>query len=143
LIEGNKAYIPINGHYVNGFLAGDGSLGLSLTSTKFCVMNLSFSQHVLNRSLMESIANYFQSPTKIYPHGPNSIQITLRGTKLWENVIFKHFSEYPLLGSKTVRLGKLFAIREFLASDEYLMKVGRTRQWKPEAKQRVIEIWSS
>jgi len=44
-------------------------------------MNLSFSQHVLNRPLMESIANYFQSPNKIYPHGPNSIQITLRGKK--------------------------------------------------------------
>ncbi len=128
LIEGNKAYIPINGHYINGFLAGDGSIGLSLTSTKFCSMNLSFSQHVLNRPLMESIANYFQSPTKIYPHGPNSIQITLRGNKLWENIIFKHFSEYPLYGSKTERLGKLFAIKEFLASDDYLMKVGRARQ---------------
>jgi len=92
---------------------------------------------------MESIANYFQSPNKIYPHGPNSIQITLCGNKLWDNIIFKHFSEYPLYGSKTERLGKLFAIKEFLASDDHLMKVGRARQWKPEVKQRVIEIWSS
>lgn len=58
--EGNINYIPINGHYINGFIAGDGCLGLDMDK-HFGYMHLSISQHKNNRLLLESIVNYFKS----------------------------------------------------------------------------------
>lgn len=53
--ENNTDYMPLNGHYINGFIAGDGCLVLHLGRL---TMHLSISQHN-NRLLMESIANSF------------------------------------------------------------------------------------
>lgn len=77
----NINYIPINGHYINGFIAGDGCLFLN-TGKHFGSMHLSISQHKNNRLLMESIASYFKSPSKIYLGRPNDLQIHLRGVLL-------------------------------------------------------------
>lgn len=53
--ENNTYYMPLNGLYINGFIAGDGCLVLYLGRL---TMHLSISQHN-NRLLMESLANYF------------------------------------------------------------------------------------
>jgi hypothetical protein len=79
--ENNINYIPLDGHYVNGFIAGDGSLILQLGKT-FGIMHLSISQHINNRLLMESIAKYFKSSSKIYLGRPKDIQIILNGVQL-------------------------------------------------------------
>lgn len=79
--ENNIDYIPIDGHYINGFIAGDGCLILSL-GKYFSYMYLSISQHKNNRLLMESIAKYFKSPSKVYLGRPNDIQINLAGVQL-------------------------------------------------------------
>lgn len=142
-IEDNLHYLPLKGHYINGFIAGDGCLALNLKDKGFARMSLQITQHVHNKLLLRSIANYFESPLKIYPHSPNSLQITLSGIKLWENIIFKHFSNYPLYGSKKLRLNKLFFIRELILDNKHLMQVGRYRQWKPEYKLRIKDIWKS
>lgn len=77
----NIDYIPINGHYINGFIAGDGCLALH-TGKHFGTMHLQISQHKNNNLLMMSIANYFKSPSKVYIQSSNYLQINLGGTKL-------------------------------------------------------------
>lgn len=57
-IKSNINYIPINGHFVNGFIAGDGCLSLSITDTNFARMSLQISQHKNNKLLLLSIANH-------------------------------------------------------------------------------------
>lgn len=142
-IEKNPLYIPINGHYINGFIAGDGCLALNTKDNAFGRMSLQISQHRDNKILLYSIANYFKSPTKIYYHDTNSVQLTLSGIKLWETIIFDHFIEYPLYGSKTIRLNKLFKIREVILKKEYLIKKGKGRIWDPKIKLQIIDIWLS
>jgi hypothetical protein len=82
VISENPNYIPLNGHYVNGFIAGDGCLSLTLIDKNFCKMSIQISQHINNKILLESIANYFESPSKVYRHDVNSLQVTLNGIKL-------------------------------------------------------------
>lgn len=81
-IESNYNYMPINGHYINGFIAGDGCLALKTNDINFARMSLQISQHKNNRLLLLSIANYFKSPNKIYYQDNDSIQLTLSGIKL-------------------------------------------------------------
>jgi LAGLIDADG endonuclease len=81
-LKSDLNFIPINGHYINGFIAGDGCLSLSLNDKSFCKMSLQISQHINNKHLLESIANYFESPSKVYRHDINSLQVTLNGIKL-------------------------------------------------------------
>lgn len=67
----NPEYIPIDGHYINGFIAGDGCLALNTKDVNFARMSLQISQHKNNRLLLLSIVNYFKSPNKIYYHDIN------------------------------------------------------------------------
>ena len=54
--ESNIYYMPINGHYINGFIAGDGCLSINLKGRRFGYMYLSIGQHINNRLLLKSIA---------------------------------------------------------------------------------------
>jgi LAGLIDADG endonuclease len=140
--ENSYNYIPITGHYINGFIAGDGCLILHL-GKNFGIMRLCITQHRNNRLLMDSIANFFKSPSNVYLGRPNNVQISLSGTQIWENVLFKHFDKYPLYGTKKLRLGKLLLIRELKKDNKHLIQVGRSRKWIPDYKLRIIEIWKS
>lgn len=140
--ENNIHYIPIDGHYINGFIAGDGCLSLNMGKI-FGAMSLCISQHINNRLLMESIAKYFKSLSKVYLGRPKYIQISLCGVQLWENVIFKHFENYPIYGSKKFKLDRLLLVRELKRDNKHLMQVGSCRQWKPNIKLRIIEIWNN
>ena len=142
-ILNNPDFISLSGHYINGFIAGDGCLALNLSDKNFCRMSLQISQHINNKLLLYSIANYFKSPTKVYKHDKNSLQISLSGFKLWQSIIFEHFSLYPLYGSKLLRLNKLFIIREFIKDNQHLMQVGKYRQWRPEYKLQIKDIWKN
>jgi hypothetical protein len=71
------------------------------------------------------------------------LQISLSGFKLWQSIIFEHFSLYPLYGSKLLRLNKLFIIREFIKDNQHLMQVGKYRQWRPEYKLQIKDIWKN
>jgi len=142
-LESNREYIAIDGDYVNGFIAGDGCLALNTNDVNFCRMSLQISQHKYNKNLLLSIANYFESPSKIYYHDTNSLQLTLSGKKLWNNVIFNHFNNYRLYGSKIHRLNKLIEINNLMLNNNHLMKVGKYRLWNPEIKKNIIHIWHS
>jgi len=138
--ENNTDYMPLNGHYINGFIAGDGCLVLH---SNRLTMHLSISQHKNNRLLMESVANYFESRSKVCVGRPNNLQINLSGVQLWEKAIFKHFDEYPLYGNKKLKLDKLFLIRELKRDNKHLMQIGKIRKWRLDIKLRIIEIWKS
>jgi len=140
--ENNNDYIPLNGHYVNGFIAGDGCLSLH-TGKLFGSMYLSISQHINNKLLMISLANYFKSSSKVYLASTNYLEIKLSGVRLWENVIFEHFKEYPLYGSKNFKLKKFLRIRELKKDNKHLIQIGKIRKWKPDYKLRILEIWKS
>jgi hypothetical protein len=79
--ENSINYIPMEGHYINGFIAGDGCLILNL-GKNFGIMRLCITQHKNNRLLMDSIAIYFKSPSKVYFGRPNDVQIILSGTQI-------------------------------------------------------------
>ena len=81
-IENNPLYIPLSGHYINGFIAGDGCLALNTKDKGFGRMSLQVSQHKNNKIFLFSLANYFKSPNKVYYHDTNSVQLTLSGIKL-------------------------------------------------------------
>jgi hypothetical protein len=76
--ENNINYIPLDGHYINGFIAGDGSLILH-RGIKFGIMSLDISQHINNRLLMNSIAKYFESSSKVRPGRINDVRLVLIG----------------------------------------------------------------
>jgi hypothetical protein len=80
--QSNTNYIPINGHYINGFIAGDGCLTLSTGNNHFGTMHLSISQHINNRPLIESIANYFDPSIKVRLGRSKDVQIHLRSISL-------------------------------------------------------------
>ena len=82
-IKDSPNYIPINGHFINGFIAGDGSLYLR-TKVNFGSMGIQISQHVNNKPLMREIADYFNTNIKINAHGKDAIQITVGGKKIWK-----------------------------------------------------------
>jgi hypothetical protein len=80
-IKSNSEYVPLNGNYINGFIAGDGSLYLR-TKSNFGSMGIQISQHVKNSYLLREIADYFNPALKVSVHGKDSTQITLGGGKL-------------------------------------------------------------
>lgn len=140
-IEGNYQYIPVSGHYINGFIVGDGCLTLNTKDAGFGTMSIKISQHRNNRLLLVSILNYFKSSSKIY-HNTSSMQITLSGHKLWQIVIFNHFSIYPLHGTKVIRLNKFFIIRELMLKNNHLIQISRIKQWRSDVKLSIIKVWT-
>lgn len=48
--------MPINGHYINGFIAGDGCLAFNTKDVNFGRMSWQISQHNNNKLLLLSIA---------------------------------------------------------------------------------------
>lgn len=80
-IKGSHNYTPINGHFINGFIAGNGALYLK-TKSNFGSMGIQISQHINNKPLTGEIADYFNPNIKIHPHGKDSIQVTIGGRKL-------------------------------------------------------------
>jgi hypothetical protein len=82
-IKDNLDYIPLDGNYINGFIAGDGCLFLK-TKSNFGTMGIQISQHVNNSALMKEILDFFKLDSKVYSHGAGkkSVQITLGGKKV-------------------------------------------------------------
>ena len=141
-IKNNFEYVPLNGNYINGFIAGDGSIYLR-TKSNFGSMGIQISQHVKNIHLLREIADYFNSALKVSVHGKKSIQITLGGGKLWKEIISPHFKKYYLHGTKLIRLAKLQEIAAILESREHLERVGKTLVFKPEFKEKRLKIWNA
>lgn len=81
-VKDNISFIPLSGYYVNGFIAGDGCLSLDLKGRNFGKMSLHITQHLNNKLLLESIANYFACPLRVYRGYGQCLLITLSGIKL-------------------------------------------------------------
>jgi hypothetical protein len=138
--EDSNYYIPLNGHYISGFIAGDGCLSINLKGNRFGLMYLSIGQHINNRLLLETIVKYFKNSSKLYSNGTNMLQLNLYGTKSWDEIIFVHFSNYPLYGTKIIKLNKLI-IRKLIKSNNTFIKIGKHKEWKPEYVLQIKNIW--
>lgn len=103
-------------------------------------MYLSIGQHKNNRLLLESIVKYFKNSTKVYSNGTNMLQLNFYGARLWDEIIFVHFSNYPLYGTKRIKLNKLLIIRRLIKSN-ITFKVGKYKEWKPEYVLQIKNIW--
>lgn len=141
IIKGNSEFIPLDGNYINGFIAGDGCLYLR-TKSNFGSMGIQISQHVNNSSLVREILDYFQSGLNVFSQakGKKSVQITIGGKKIWNKIIYPHFLNYPMQGSKTLRLKKMLAIAKIIESGQHLKRVGKTVCFKPEYKEIILKI---
>ena len=69
------------------------------------------------------------------------MQINLCGARLWNNIIFVHFSNYPLYGTKKIKLNKLLMIRKLIINNKDLIKIGKSKEWKPEYVIQIKDIW--
>lgn len=76
--------LPLNGHYINGFLAGDGSLIL-LTNLNnmetFGKIIVSFTQHLENYILMASVLRYFSPKLNPSKQSVSSVVGSVGGLK--------------------------------------------------------------
>jgi len=81
-VQSNVNYIPLSGHYINGFIAEDGCLTLITGNNHFGSVHLSISQHINNRPLIESIANYFYPSIKVHLGRYRDVRIQLRSNLL-------------------------------------------------------------
>lgn len=112
-------YIPLNGNYISGFIAGDGSLSLitehySGSSDRFGQIGLFVYQHVNNKLLLESFVPFFESSLsvqgRVLAHGPSKVRINIMNLDVFLKVIIPFFELYPLYGVKSITLLKLIDI---------------------------------
>jgi hypothetical protein len=71
------------------------------------------------------------------------IQLNFTGIKLWENIIFVHFFNYPLHGTKKIKLNKLLDIKKLQFNNNHIIKIGKLRRYKPEYVLNIKKIWES
>lgn len=69
------------------------------------------------------------------------LQLNFYGTKLWDDILFVHFSKYSLYGTKRVMLNKLLIIRKLIKSNNTFIIIGKTKEWKPEYVLQIKNIW--
>lgn len=115
--EKDIEYLTLNGHYINGFLAGDGSIGLITNLNNistFGTILISFTQHVNNYVLIASVLRYFSPNLNPSKHSEFSVGGSIRGTRNWDKYLAPHFIEFPMLGHKQIAISNLFQIRPLL-----------------------------
>lgn len=101
----DPSYIPLDGNYISGFFAGDGSLSMvsDLNSPYFGNLYFSFGQHFNNLLLLQSFAPFFNlSSAPIHKKKKTSIiEFRITDRQLLSNNMIPFFNLYPLYGVKT------------------------------------------
>lgn len=135
-------YIPINGNYISGFIAGDGSIGIfqhSLTfdSPNFCRIYLSLTQHKNNLFLINEIKSYFNIEIKTKVQINNTIQLSIENKELFRSVIIPFFNKFPLYGIKLNNLNKIIKILSLITK----YNINKSNPYTSEIKKEIINIW--
>lgn len=124
--------IKLNGNYVNGFIAGDGSITI-LTNLdnkwSFGKIILSFTQHIDNYILMLSVLHYFSKNSNPTNHSTLAVGGQIAGTNNWDKLLAPHFQEFDMHGHKKGAIVKIFKIRPLLDN-------------KHINRQLIIETWN-
>lgn len=110
-------YLSLNGHYINGFIAGDGSIGLMTNLDnikKFGTILITCTQHINNYILIASILRYFSPKLNPSKHSESSVGGFIAGLKNWDQYLAPHFSQFPMQGHKQDAISRLFKIRPLL-----------------------------
>lgn len=143
-------YIPLDGNYISGFIAGDGSLSLitkhySLTSSdRFGQIGLFIYQHVNNKLLLETFVPFFESELsvqgQVVADGPSKVRISIMNLNVFLNVIIPFFELYPLYGVKSITLLKLIDIATII--NDYKLNFPR-KPLDDQARKRILNIWNN
>src|SRR5690606_35612324 len=113
--KNSSLYIPINGNYISGFIAGDGSINihpfsLTFNTSKFCGIFLSLTQHKNNLFLMNEIKDYFNVNNKLKIQSNNSVQLLIENKEFFRSTLIPFFNEYKLYGIKLNNLNKIIKV---------------------------------
>jgi len=132
--EKDFSYLILNGHYINGFIAGDGSIGLTTNldnMKKFGTILISVSQHINNYVLIASILRYFSPNVNPSKHSEFSVGGILSGIKNWDQYLAPHFLQFPMHGHKQIAISKLFEVRTLLDDKN-----------NKKTQEKIITIWN-
>lgn len=135
-------YIPINGNYISGFIAGYGSISISQYSltfdtSQFCRIYLSLTQHKNNFILINEIKDYFKVDIKIKIQSNNTVLLLIENKQFFKSVLIPFFNEYPLYGIKLNNLNKIINILSVI--NKY--NINKNNPYTQEIKQEIINIW--
>lgn len=139
--KANDSYIPINGNYISGLIAGDGSIGiypssLTFNNKSFCSIYLAITQHKKDINLMNEIKYFFNVNNKIKIQS-NNTQILIENKEFFRSVLIPFFNEYPLYGIKLNNLNKIINILSVI--NKY--NINKNNPYTQEIKQEIINIW--
>ncbi|KFH98272.1 LAGLIDADG endonuclease (mitochondrion) [Podila verticillata NRRL 6337] len=140
--KNSSLFIPINGNYISGFIAGDGSINIhpfSLTfdSLKFCSIFLSITQHKNNLFLMNEIKDFFNVNNKLKIQSNNSVQLLIENKEFFRSTLIPFFNKYPLHGIKLINLNKIIKILELI--NKY--GINRSNSYTSDIRKEIINIW--
>lgn len=139
--KNSPLFIPIEGDYISGFIAGDGSIGiypnsLTFNSLNFCTIYFSITQHSNNMSLMNEILCYFNLENKLKVQ-LNVVQILIENKKFFNTVLIPFFSKYPLYGIKLDNLNKIIEILSLIKK----YNINSHNPYTVEVRKEIINIW--
>lgn len=142
--KNSSLFIPINGNYISGFIAGDGSLGiipfsLAFNSLDFCQPYFSITQHKDNIVLINEIKDFFNPDLDIKINTNNSVQLLIMSKEFLENILIPFFERYPLHGIKLNNLNKLIKILSIIKEHN----IHESNPYTSEIKKKIINIWFS
>lgn len=135
-------YIPINGNYISGFIAGDGSISiypstLTLENSKFCKIFISLTQHKNNLLLMNEIKDFFNINNKLNIYPNNTIRLLIENKEFFRSTLIPFFNKYPLHGIKLKNLNKIIKILSFI--DKY--NINKNNYYSQVIREEIINIW--
>jgi hypothetical protein len=138
----NIKYISINGNYISGFIAGDGSIGiypnsLTFNSKNFCNIYFSITQHKKDISLINEIKDFFNLENKLKVYSNNSVQLLVENKEFFRSTLIPFFNKYPLHGVKLNNLNKIIKILSEIDKNN----INSHNPYSTEVKQEIINIW--
>jgi hypothetical protein len=141
-IPSHSSYVPLDGNYVSGFMAGDGAIAFE-TISRFGRFAFQIIQHVNNRLLLESFTPLFNLTEPPINHNKfnNSIEFKITHRQSLSDIVVPFFKLYPLYGVKSITFLKLIDILAFMENDNHRSISGKGRPWKPEVKEKALNIW--
>lgn len=140
--KNSNNYIPINGNYISGFIAGDGCISiypssLTLDNSKFCDIYISLTQHKNNLFLMNEIKDYFNLNNKLSIYPNNTVRLLIGNKEFFRSTLIPFFDKYPLHGIKLNNLNKIINILSVIKKYD----INKHNSFTPAIREEIIKIW--
>jgi len=103
--------IPLNPHYLSGFIEGDGLLIVELTGLIKYRINISIEQHKNSLFLLESLKSILNIESSlVLSKNTEVLKLAKSGDKYFKTFLIPFFIKYPLHGYKLIQLYKILLI---------------------------------